>query len=73
MSNSLTSSEIIRLARLGCSSGGIRDPLRGEPETGANELFLESPPGLRSLITSILGASGALICGTLTYGQRNEC
>ena len=59
---------MIRLARLGCSSGGMSEPLLLVlPEAGAKELFLASAPGLLSLMTSILGAPpGALISGTLT-------
>lgn len=48
------------------SSGGIREPLRdGGPEPGISELLRESPVGVFSRITSILGASGAFIDGTL--------
>lgn len=48
------------------SSGGMRDPRRLDvPEPGAKEPLRESPVGVFSRITSILGASvGALISGT---------
>lgn len=46
------------------SGGGINEPLRLDcPEPGANEPFLLSV-GVFSLLTSIFGASGALISGT---------
>lgn len=62
----LTSSLIIRLGlRPFPSSGGIRDPLLLEdPDPGTREPFLLSV-GVFSRMTSILGASGALISGTL--------
>jgi hypothetical protein len=59
----------MRLGRLGCSSGGIREPLRLEgPEPGASEPFRASPAGDFSRLTSIFGASGALISGALISG-----
>lgn len=62
----LTSSLMMRLGRRPCSSGGMRDPRRLDvPDPGAREPFLESPVGVFSRMTSIFGASGALISGTL--------
>lgn len=61
----LTSSPIIKLGRRPDeSSGGMSDPRRlGGPEPGAND-----PLRSGSRITSILGASGALISGALISG-----
>lgn len=58
---------MIKLGRLPrpSSGGGIRDPLRLDwPDPGTKDPFL-SAAGDFSLITSIFGASGALISGTL--------
>jgi hypothetical protein len=59
----------MRLGRLCCSSGGIREPLRLDgPEPGASDPFRASAAGDFSRLTSILGASGALISGALISG-----
>lgn len=59
----------MRLGRLCCSSGGIREPLLlGGPEPGASDPFRVSATGDFSRLTSILGASGALISGALISG-----
>lgn len=59
----------MRLGRLCCSSGGIREPLRLEgPEPGASDPFRASPAGDFSRLTSIFGASGALISGAFISG-----
>jgi hypothetical protein len=59
----------MRLGLLCCSSGGIREPLRLEgPEPGASDPFRASATGDFSRLTSILGASGALISGALISG-----
>lgn len=51
------------------SSGGMSEPRRLlVPLPGAKEPFL-LPTGVTSLITSILGASGALISGTFGYDK----
>jgi hypothetical protein len=59
----------MRLGRLCWSSGGIREPLRLEgPEPGASDPFRASPAGDFSRLTSIFGASGALISGAFISG-----
>jgi hypothetical protein len=59
----------MRLGRLCCSSGGTREPLRLDgPEPGASDPFRASAAGDFSRLTSILGASGALISGALISG-----
>ena len=53
------------------SSGGISDPRRLDcPDPGTKELFRLSPSGVFSLITSILGVSGALIEGVLVFWNQ---
>lgn len=60
-----TSSLMMRLGLRPLSSGGIRDPrLLDVPDPGAKDPLRESPVGVFSRMTSILGASGALISGT---------
>lgn len=57
---------MIKLGRRPGASGGINEPRRLDgPEPGANESFRI---GLFSRITSIFGASGIMISGTLTAG-----
>jgi len=63
---------MIRLGLRPNSSGGISEPRRlPAPLPGAKELFL-LPSGVTSLITSILGVSGALISGSFGYGGQKS-
>lgn len=58
---------MMRLARRPMASGGMREPrLLPGPDPGSKDFFLGS--GVLSLLTSILGASGVLICGKLGLG-----
>ena len=61
---------MIRLGRRPNSSGGMSDPRRLlAPLPGIKDALL-LPTGVDSLITSILGASGALISGNFGYKIR---
>lgn len=61
---------MIRLGLRPNSSGGMREPRRlVEPLPGIKDPFL-LPAGVTSLITSIFGASGALISGN--FGCNDE-
>jgi hypothetical protein len=63
---------MIRLGLRPNSSGGISEPRRlPVPLPGAKELFL-LPIGVTSLITSILGVSGALISGSFGYSDQKS-
>lgn len=61
---------MIKLGLRPNSSGGMSEPRRLlAPLPGAKEPFL-LPTGVTSLITSILGVSGALISGNFGYDDR---
>lgn len=55
------------------ASGGMREPrLLEGPDPGTRDAFLESPVGVFSRMTSIFGASGALIEGTLVWNHKRN-
>lgn len=56
---------MIRLGLRPSSSGGMREPRRLLPPLPGTSEGLRLPTGVDSLMTSILGASGALISGSL--------
>lgn len=63
---------MIKLGLRPNSSGGMREPRRLlVPLPGTKEPFL-LPTGVTSLMTSILGVSGALISGSFGYADRKS-